>query len=210
MIRLMFSETDPVAGALTSLVSPVGRSVFGRSQELFHSGQRIESLFRIVAGRVRLERCLADGRVVVVDTVRSGEMVTEAALFSEQYHCDGVAEVRTTVEIYDKRDVLNRLSSDPRALVELCRSLAQKLRASRRLLELHNVRPARERLLRFLDRSRDGGAPGNPTENRPVRMIAHELGLATETVYRLLAELEKDGLIWRDGRAIGLRANERT
>jgi CRP/FNR family transcriptional regulator, dissimilatory nitrate respiration regulator len=178
---------------------PTGRRTLVRGERLFSSGDPVVSVFRVVRGRLRLERCLADGRVLAMHTPRAGELVAEGSLFSASYHCDAVAETRTVVEIEERSVFLGRLAADPEAALAFCRWLSQQLLRARRLLEIRNVRPVRERLLRYLE-VRD--EPASPEENRPVRLLAGELGISPETLYRLLAELEACGEITRRGRTI--------
>jgi len=185
------------------VLRPSGRRTLRPGEMLFASGDEVECVYRVVRGRVRLERCLLDGRVVGVQTARAGELVAEGSLFADRFHCDAVAETRTVVELERRSALLERLSADPRSLLGLCEWLSRRLRAARRLLEIRNVRPARERLLRYLEMRAD---LGDPPDDRPARRIADELGLAPETLYRLLADLEAEGRISRSGRAIRLAA----
>lgn len=192
-------------GQPTDILSPSGRRTLARGEMLFCSGQKVESMFRISHGRVRLERCLADGRVVMVDTARAGALVAESSLFVDRYRCDAVAEVRTSVEVEGRSELLQRLLADPQTLLRLCQRLSSQLREARLLLEIRNIRPARQRLLEYLEMR---SAAGQPPEGRPVRLIAEQLGIAPETLYRLLADLEDAGEIARDGRSIRLRGPE--
>jgi CRP-like cAMP-binding protein len=91
----------------------LSRRVLARGEMLFCSGEKVESMYRISHGRVRLERCLADGRVVMVDTARAGALVAESSLFVDRYRCDAVAEVRTSVEAEGRPELLQRLLADP-------------------------------------------------------------------------------------------------
>lgn len=158
-------------------------------------------MFRVVRGRVRLERCLADGRLVAVRTAGAGDLVAEGSLFADRYHCDAVAAVRSVIEVEERSRVLRRLTAEPSELFQLCRLLSQQLREARLLLEIRTIRPARDRVLTYLETRHAAGLA--PREG-PVRLIADELDLAPETLYRLLAELEEDGEITRVGRSIRL------
>lgn len=190
------------AGVLaTEILRPTGRRSLKRGEMLFSRGDRVESVHRIVRGRIRLERSLADGRVVIVHTATVPELLAEASLFSDCYHCDAIAEVGTVVEIEERSRFVERLAADPVSAIALVRWLSRQLRTARWLLELRNIRPARDRLLAYLQ-PRDSPAELRP--NRPLRLIADELGIAAETLYRLLAELEETGQITRRGRSIRL------
>jgi DNA-binding MarR family transcriptional regulator len=78
------------------------------------------------------------------------------------------------------------------------------VQALRGRIELLNVKPARDRVLGYLH-SRLAASATAVELDQTWKAIAGEIGLTHEAVYRALAELERDGLIQRDGNAVTLR-----
>lgn len=171
---------------------------------LFAGGDPVRSLFVVESGRLRLLRNTAHGAALVLHVAQAGESFAEASLFSATYHCDALAEVSSTVIGYPKRALLGALREDPEAAVTLVEHLAQQVQALRGRIELLNLKSARDRVLSYLH-NRVGASATAVELDRTWKAIASEIGLTHEAVYRALAELERDGLIERDGNTVALR-----
>ena len=60
-------------------------------QFLFRQGDRADYIFALEHGQIILTRYLSDGKSVPMHAARAGQTFTEAALFSDIYHCNAVA-----------------------------------------------------------------------------------------------------------------------
>lgn len=168
----------------------------GRDQRLFSQGDRSTAIFCVEHGAVRLERRTFDGRLVTLHTGRPGELLAEASLFSDTYHCDARAISPSQVRVYPKAALLRAVREQPGAAETLLATFARQVRALRLRLELRNVRSAKERLMLYLELNAD---PATRTVllDHPLQDIAADLGLSRETIYRSLATLQAKGLIRR-------------
>jgi CRP-like cAMP-binding protein len=180
------------------------RRRLGAGEMLFATGDPVRSLFVVESGRLRLLRHTVHGALLVLHVAHAGEAFAEASLFSRIYHCDALAEIASSVIAYPKRALLGALSQDPEAAITLVGHLAQQVQALRGRIELLNVKSARDRVLGYLH-SRLGASDTTVELDRTWKAIAGEIGLTHEAVYRALAELERDGLIERDGSSIAPR-----
>ncbi|HVS13320.1 MAG TPA: Crp/Fnr family transcriptional regulator [Thermoanaerobaculia bacterium] len=169
-----------------------------RGETLFRRGDAVRALFLLVGGRVRLERSLADGSWVAVHVARAPAVVAEASLFGDRYHCDAVAEVASRLVPLDRAEVERALARDAKLSRLTLRALAGEVRDLRSRMELRAVRPVERRVLLALEL-----APGG---ERSVASRAAELGMAPETLSRVLRRLEQGGRIVRDGKTIALAA----
>ncbi len=193
--------------ALGQRLAELGRERDLRRDEiLFRQGDRASSVFWVSRGRLRLDRHLTSGRVVTLSVARAPATIAEASLFSSRYHCRAIAEIASSVTVVPKARVLGLLEKDPSFALSMVRALATEVRTLRRLLELRNVRPASARLLDYLALRQDRG---ESTADRPLAALATELGLTPEALYRILARLEREGVIRRRGREIALTGQER-
>ena len=75
---------------------------------LFQQGDLASAIFEVASGRVRLVRRTIDDHLVAMYTARPGDLLAEAALFSNVYHCDAVAAATSRVRVYPKRNWLTR------------------------------------------------------------------------------------------------------
>ena len=165
-------------------------------EAVFRQGDATVAVYRVEQGRVRLVRHLEDGSSVALHVARAGDGFAEAALFSEIYHCDAVAEVDAVLTQAPKADLLAALEADSRASLAFARMLATQVRDLRARLELRNIRAAPERILAWL-KLQASGTPPMVRLDRPWTEIAAEIGLTHEAIYRALAALERDGRIER-------------
>ena len=161
-----------------------------RSETVFRQGDAARAVFIIETGRVRLSRMLTDGSAVILHVAQAGESFAEASLSTDHYHCDAVAETDAAVLALPKADLLAALTNDPAECLALMLTLAAQVRDLRTRLELRNIRPASERVLAWLQLHARGNPPRMATD-RSWTLIAGELGLTREALYRTLAKLER-------------------
>jgi CRP-like cAMP-binding protein len=170
-------------------------------ERLYHRGDRALAVFAVEKGRLHLLSQSSDGRPVTIYVARAGECVSEAALFSERYCSDVVAEMASRVAVFPKMSLLEVLRKRPELSEEFMAMLAKRFNEVRVRLELRNLQSARERVVQYLTLA---VTPGNDEVvlDRPLKYIAEDLGLAPESFYRTLAQLVRDGFITRKGRSI--------
>jgi CRP/FNR family transcriptional regulator, dissimilatory nitrate respiration regulator len=179
------------------------RRMLARNELLFRQGDRVQAIYFVEQGRLRLDRRTFDGRTLVFGTGSAGEFFAEAALFAEIFHCDGVATEPSRVRIYPKAAVLNSLNTNPASAVPFLKVLAHQLIDARQRLELMKIRSAKERLLLYLDLH--ARADGVLMLRGDLQDLANELGLTREAFYRTVADLERTGAVERSGARIVLR-----
>lgn len=172
-------------------------------QTLFHFRDPAEYIFALEVGRIRLVRYTREGNLVVFQIVRATESFAESALFSELYNCNAIAEIPSRVVAYPKTTVTEVLQHNPDLTLSLLRRFERKSQSLKQLLELRSIRSARDRILQYLLFSTNSGETRIDFD-RSYKDIATELGLSPETLYRTLAELEREAIITRNGRQIEL------
>jgi CRP-like cAMP-binding protein len=211
------SDSSTDSGIVTEAIEPwtdlighdnLRRRSLVKGELLFRQGDRASAIYLVESGRVCLVRHVEDGSCVVLHTARAGDTLAEAALFSEVYHCDAVAEVPAQVAAFPKAELLPALEKNPVASLRVAHFFARQVRGLRARLELRNIRSAEQRLLAWLGL----GAKGNPPTvsiDRPWTEIAPELGLTHEAVYRAISALERSEKITRIEGAIVLETNNK-
>jgi CRP-like cAMP-binding protein len=173
-------------------------------EPLFRQGDPASAIFDVVTGRLRLVRRTVDDHLVALYTARPGDLLAEAALFSDVYRCDAVAATASRVHVYPKRALLSAFRENPSLFEAFAARLAHQLWALRAQLELRNIRSARQRLLQYLLLS--AGADGRTIAvEGHLQDLAADLGLTREAFYRALAALEADALIERSATDIVLK-----
>jgi CRP-like cAMP-binding protein len=176
------------------------RRSLARNEYLFRQGDKVQAIYFIEEGRLRLDRRTFDGRSLVFGTSSAGEFFVEAALFAEIFHCDGVATEQSRVRIYPKAAVLKALPSSALPFLKL---MAHQVIEARQRLELMKIRSAKDRVMLYLDLHAEREA--SVRLKSELQDIASELGLTREAFYRTLTSLEHAGAIERSGDRILLK-----
>jgi CRP-like cAMP-binding protein len=174
---------------------------FSQREFIFRQGDPVRYLFAVGEGQVRLERNTVEGRQVVLHTTDPGQSFSEAALFSDIYHCNAVASLPSRILLYPRDKVLKTLRDDWQAAERFMAILSGQVRTLRTRLELRNILSARDRILQYL-LLRASQSNSEINLKHSFKHLASELGLAHETLYREMAALEQEGIIKRDGRQI--------
>lgn len=188
------------------LFAPAKTSVrsLARGEFLFQKGDRSTHLFTVRDGCVRLVRYSREGDAIVMHTARAGDSVAEASLFFDTYHCHAEAMSPSTVVCYDKKNIYAILRDSPEKSMACIALFSRQVRNLRALLEVRAIHTARERVLLYLLLRAD---PETMTMkvSGTVKEMAQDLAITHETLYRTLANLEKEGKITRAGNFIKIR-----
>jgi len=139
------------AAAPAALRKHLSEHAIAAGAYLFHQGDPATAVFAIAAGIMRLERHTADGHTIVIHRARAGESLAEAALYADGYHCHAVAETPARVIVYPKDVMLTLLQTDAAIADSVTAALARHVQGLRTRLELRNLRPAKTRVLAYLE-----------------------------------------------------------
>ena len=175
---------------------------FVAGQRLFRQGDRASNFYIVTSGRVKLVRYTIEGRMVVLQTVRSGESLGENTVVRNAYSCTAIAEVETRAIAYSQPILTEAWQDYPELAEDLITKLISKIQSLEVGLELLQIRSAHLRLLQYLQYN----AVSNIVSlDRPLKEVAAELNLAPRTLSRALARLEYEGRITRRGDSIDLQ-----
>jgi CRP-like cAMP-binding protein len=166
---------------------------------LFRRGDRPGKLFWVLEGELRLLRTTAGGDDLVLQRCRQGPLA-EASLFSERYHCDGIAAVDTALIAIPRSRFLAAFEDPPfaRAYAQWLSGSVRELRSSCERLTLRRAPSRIEHYLEEYGRFECGPGRGN------LKDWAAQLGLTHESLYRTLAAMEADDRIVRESGCIRL------
>jgi len=178
-----------------------------RGEALFRSGEAFESLYVIRGGSVRTAQPGGDGDEQVIGFHIAGEIVGLDAISDDVHHCDAVALERTTVCAVPFGHLETVAAEIPALQRQIHRIISREMVQDHHHLVALGRRTARERLALFLHSlsGRLHGAGYSGTDFRLTMSrddIANYLGLALETVSRLLTRLTEEGVIGVDRRRV--------
>jgi len=167
-----------------------------KGEFLFHLGDAIENVYVVQLGRIKLIRNTEDGNPVVLQLAMAGDIIAEASLFSDTYHCSAIVD-SPSVELscFDRHGLLSALKESPAAAIEVMELFAHRIRKLRALLEIRNIRSARQRMYAYFQLESNG--KNEVPLKWSFKDMAYQLGLAHETFYRELKRLEEEEKIIR-------------
>jgi len=192
------------------------KEIYKRGQLLFKPGDRFDFIYAIRSGSVKTSVCTADGRVQITGFHIAGELLGLSALASGQYSNEARALETTSVcrVEADRLDVLAQ--TIPSLQYQMMKIMSGQIRQDEELMLLLGRRTAEERLAEYLiGLSRRFAARNYSPTQFHLSMsrgdIGNYLGIAEETVCRILARFQNAGLITtqrRDVRLVDLRQLE--
>jgi CRP/FNR family cyclic AMP-dependent transcriptional regulator len=181
-----------------SVADSVTKRRFKRGEIIVEQGQKSNTLFIILTGRVRVVNTDKRGREVILATLQSGDYIGEMSLIDNEAHSATVrAEVQTDMLALGRAEFARCLPENSSMAYAIMRGLVQRLRQADRKIEslaLMDVygRVARA-LLEFAQPDRDGVLVIRERISR--QDIAKMVGASREMVSRVMKDIEDRGYI---------------
>jgi CRP-like cAMP-binding protein len=165
---------------MLALLAEIPNSVrhMKQGQFLFHTGDRVTSVFVVQTGEVHLIRHHKFGGSAILQRALSNSILGEASLFSSNYHCDAIAQSDVMIQVFSKSKVLEQLRRSPTLAVALAEYLAIEVRQQRQRAEILSLKSVSQKLDAWL--ASNGVLPPRGT----VKYVAIEIGVTPEALYR--------------------------
>ena len=180
----------------------------GRGERLFDLGEPVRSIYFVRSGELKAVRHLPDGRESVMLRASACEFFGESALLVERYVCTAYCVRDAQVIGLPAALFRDCLRGDSAFAYAFSLRMAAAARNQCSRYERLRLGKASERLLHLLNC--EAGADGVYVLKAPLVELANELALEPETLYRVLRELEHDGLIARDRHSLVLLRGDST
>lgn len=173
------------------------RGPIRNGEHLFREGDTFQALYAVKSGALKTYTIDNQGREHVLGFHIAGELVGLDGIYAGQNRCNAVALQTTSVCALPFARLEQLIHEVPGLQSQVLRVMSRELSASAQLATDHS---AEERLAGFLVSLsrryvRRGLPPGLLTLPMPRRDIASHLRLATETISRLFARFQEDGIV---------------
>jgi CRP/FNR family transcriptional regulator len=190
------------------------KAVFKRGQLLFRPGRRFDYIYAIRSGSVKSYLCTGDGRTQITGFHIAGELLGLSALAARQYTCEARALETTSVCMVDAAQFEQLAQEMPVLQYQMLTIMSRQIRHDEELMLLLGKRSAEEKLAGYLVGLSQRYASRNysPTEfhlSMSRGDIGNYLGIAEETVCRVLARFRDENLITTCRRHVRLDDVER-
>lgn len=185
------------------------KQVFRRGEVLYRVGQPLEFIYAIRGGSVKTSITTEDGRVQVTGFHVAGELLGLNAIETRQHTCEAQAlEMTSVCEVSIER--FEQLAKESPAIqYELLKIMSGEIRHNQELMLLLGKRNAEEKLATYLlSLSRRFAKRHYSATEFILSMsrgdIGNYLGIAEETVCRVFARFQDEGLIATQRRHVKL------
>jgi CRP-like cAMP-binding protein len=172
---------------------------------LFRLGDVPRDIILVVAGEARARRFGADGAEIVMQRARPGEFLAEAGMVAPRYSCEGFCPIDSTIRRIPIATIKRLIGTDSTFALRFAEFLALSMRRQCARYERLRLKRAGDRVLHYLNCELTGPAGAALELDIPLADWADDLGLEPATLYRTLADLEKQGLITRAPRGRKIR-----
>ncbi len=189
---------------LEAIAKQAVTKTFPKGNIVINEGDRTDSLYVILSGKVKVFLTDENHKEVIVDIQRSGDYFGELALLDEAPRSASVMTMEPCTFLVVSKSAFDRyLTHNPQVALNVMKGLAERLRATTenvRSLALLDVygRIART-LLQLAHRE---GEENVIDEKLTHQDLANMVGASREMVSRIMADLAKGGYIKVEGKSI--------
>jgi|SRR5205085_3875849 len=196
-VGLAASDIDEIASLVVS-------KHLAKGDYLFRQGDRSLGFYIVQKGAINVHRVGASGKEQVIHLFRPVEPFAEATLATEEgYPADARATEETTVLLVPKPEFIELLRRRPELSLRMLGSMSQHLRVLVGLVDDLTLKDIETRVANWLLRRCPQPVGKGACEIKlqgTKRMLAAELGTASETLSRTLAK-------FRDMKLLGISGN---
>jgi CRP/FNR family transcriptional regulator len=190
---LSASEVDSISQVINR------KKTLQRGEFLYRDGDKFRGLLAIKSGTAKLIADDHHGNEHILNILLPGELLGFDGLHNDQHNCSAVALETLSFCELPANNLEELCQQVPSLMRELFRHTGSKINDDRNMIVI-NKRPAEERLAAFLvslsDRFRKRGFSSSEFTLPLTRQeIGNHLGLALETISRLLKKFQNSGLI---------------
>ncbi len=171
-----------------------------KGETLFYEDERCECIGIIVSGSVQIVSYLPDGKQIIYNSLKEGEIFGNNLIFSSEpfYKGNIIAVEETTVGLLERDDLLKILEGNKDFMVEYLKIQSNFSKELNNRIKLLSLESAEERFLYYMHTHK------NRIAYRSVSDLARQLYLERETLSRLLSRFLKEKRIIRDDKTITL------
>ena len=174
-----------------------------KGERIFSEGDEGTGFYVVVAGRVKIFKVSADGKEQILHLFGPGESFGEVSVFTGQgFPADAVTAAQTTLLFFPRVAFSALIQRDPALALNMLAQLSRRLMQFAGLIEDLSLKEVPGRLAKYLlylsDKDGEGGVELDVSKGQ----LASLLGTIPETLSRILAKMNRRGLIRSRGAQI--------
>lgn len=171
---------------------------YAKGERIYQVGERLESLFVVHSGSVKIYRTTYDGKEQVIRTVSQNGFFGELSLFSHQEAVDSADALQECMMcILEGEAIKTLMKRFPSIAFKVLEEVSRRLEKSERSLEQANLYSAEQRLAHYLLEITGGSDYGLLAMSKGD--VASHLGMSAETLSRKLKLFQEQNFITLEG-----------
>lgn len=175
---------------------------FKSNELLFQVDDKVECLFYIIKGETRALRYQYNGKAAVMMRSFQHEIFVPASMNLTHYPCAGITTMASQLLQIPKVNILEHLGSHPQFSRFYIDSIVKDLKRQCSHAERLRLKSVRDRIIHYITCESASGMDIHISYT--LSKWAEELGIEAESLYRNLAEMQKEGIIIRNKRHFSL------
>jgi CRP-like cAMP-binding protein len=174
-----------------------------KGERLFSEGDEGTGFYVVLAGRVKIFKVSAEGKEQILHFVGPGESFGEVSVFTGQgFPADALAAVQTSLCFFPRAAFSALIRRDPALAMNMLAQLSRRLRQFADLIEDLSLKEVPGRLAKYLLYLSGKDGDGELELDVSKGQLASLLGTIPETLSRILAKMNRQGLIRSHGAQI--------
>jgi CRP-like cAMP-binding protein len=174
-----------------------------KGEQLFAEGDEGTGFYVVLTGRVKISKVSPEGKEQILHMVGPGEPFGEVPVFTGQgFPADATAAAQSTVLFFPRVAFVGLIKRDPTLALNMLAQLSRRLRQFTGLVEDLSLKEVPGRLAKYLLYLADRDGQGAVELDISKGQLASLLGTIPETLSRILARLDREGLIRSKGKQI--------
>jgi len=167
-----------------------------KGERLFTEGDEGTGFYMVVTGRVKIFKVSVEGKEQILHLFGPGESFGEVSVFTGQgFPADAVTAVQTVLLFFPRLAFSALIQKDPTLALNMLAQLSGRLRHFAGLIEDLSLKEVPGRLAKYLLYLSGKNGEGEVALDVSKGQLASLLGTIPETLSRILARMNRQGLI---------------
>jgi len=177
---------------------------FQRGGLVFSEGDAGNGFYVIIDGKVKIFKLSFDGKEQILHILGPGEPFAEVAVFTgSTYPANAIALEKSRLFFFPRKAFVELIAKQPALAMNMLATLSLRLKQFAHMIEALSLKEVPGRLAAYILVDRKQNSTGQSIKLAVSKtQLASLLGTIPETLSRILAKMNKQGLIEIDGSTI--------
>lgn len=182
-----------------------------RGRLIFSEGDPGEGFYIVVTGKIKIFKLSLDGKEQILHILGPGEPFAEVAVFTgSAYPANAMALEKSRIFFIPRKEFVELISRQPSLAMTMLATLSLRLKQFTNMIEALSLKEVPGRLAAHILLAEKQQNDGNDTVRLTISktLLASLLGTIPETLSRIFARMNKQGLVGIEGSNVTIMDRE--